>query len=59
MSITLRDYPEDFHLAPSATSNEERLTIDRPDCPNYHNTTYNLSKASPASRARTQRILTA
>ena len=57
MSITLRDYTEVFHLAPSTTSSDERLTIDRPDRANYHNNTYDLTKASPASRARIQRIL--
>ncbi len=57
MSIFLRDYAEVFHLAPSATSNEERLTIDRPDRPNDHNHTYDLAMATPASRARIRRIL--
>ena len=57
MSIFLRDYAEVFHLAPSATSRAERLTIDRPDRPNDHNHTYDLAMATPASRARIQRIL--
>ncbi|HML22105.1 MAG TPA: hypothetical protein PKD09_10665 [Aggregatilinea sp.] len=57
MSTTLRDYAEVFHLAPTATSSEERLTIDRPDRRNGHNNTYDLTKVSPASRARIQRLL--
>ena len=57
MSIFLRDYAEVFHLAPSATSSDERLTIDRPDRPNDHNHTYDLATATAASRARIRRIL--
>ena len=57
MSITLRDYAEVFHLAPTAASSEERLTIDRPDRRGDHNHTYDLTKVSPASRARIRRLL--
>ncbi len=57
MSITLRDYAEVFHLAPSAAPSDERLTIDRPDRRGDHNHTYDLTKTSPASRARIQRLL--
>jgi hypothetical protein len=57
MNTTLRDYAEVFHLAPTATSSDERLTIDRPDRRGDHTHTYDLTKTSPASRARIQRLL--